>query len=190
MLELVALGSDPEIGRQVARELSGMAYVAVDDRDLPFRCLVRAVTDRPEVLGAAGDVGRYVVFSRVMRDRPEASSPGDPTPGLVAAFPLFRKTSLDREPADRHWREVHAPLALKHHPGMCDYVQLSVVETLSGPAYDGIALCGFADREDMKRRFFGSDEDRRVILDDVAKFTDPVRSLHRVVTQRSIFGPR
>ena len=50
MLELVGVGNDVEVAIEVARRLDGVCYLADpnDERDLPFRTMVRCVTDSPQ----------------------------------------------------------------------------------------------------------------------------------------------
>ncbi|MEC7916651.1 MAG: EthD domain-containing protein [Actinomycetota bacterium] len=191
MHELVAVGNDPEAAEEVARSLDGVCYIGDpnEQRELPFRALVRCVTDNPQNLAPAAGVGLYLGFSRVIRTRSTSSPTGVSSPGVTAIFPLLHHPDLTHEQADAHWRDVHAPLALRHHPGMCDYTQLSVVNTLSGPNIDGFALVSFESVESMKERFFGDDNDRDVIYRDVAAFANP-KSPRRVVATETIFGTR
>ena len=83
---------------------------------------------------------------------------------------------------------MHAPLALRHHPGMCHYLQVSIEEVVAGPAYDGIALCAFPSDQELRQRFFGGPEDRDIIAADVAMFADVVRSPRRVRMAEWRFG--
>ena len=191
MHELVAVGNDPEAAAEVARSLEGVCYIGDpnEQRELPFRALVRCVTDKPQNLAPAAGVGLYLGFSRVIRTRPTTSPIGVSSPGVTAIFPLLHHPDLTHEQADAHWRDVHAPLALRHHPGMWDYTQLSVVNTFSGPKIDGFALVSFESVEFMKERFFGDDNDRDVIYRDVAAFANP-KSPRRVVATETIFGTR
>lgn len=193
---------------------------ADDTREHPFRTLVRAVTDKPEQLAGAATKGLHVAFARVIRERPTASyaaqaaesstaneaqaaasntddeaqaaasGAGTDSPGVTAIFPMVHRPDLTHAQGDAHWRDVHAPLALRHHPGMWDYTQLSIVATIAGEPYDGFALVAFASITDMRERFFGDDHDRAVILDDIAKFADPDRSPRRVVTSERIHATR
>ena len=52
MLELVGVGNDVEVAIEAARRLDGVCYLADpnDERDLPFRTMVRCVTDSPQDL--------------------------------------------------------------------------------------------------------------------------------------------
>ena len=177
MLELIALGSDPRRAREVAAHLGAVAYAVGEDAPpaLPFRSLVRASTSDFDALAPAADLGCYVSYRRNMREE-SAERVGAQVRGVVAVFGLHREPSLTHREADEHWRDIHAPLALRHHPGMCDYRQCSVVSVLRGPRYDGFALCKFASERDLKERFFDDARGREIILADIAKFADTDRS--------------
>ncbi len=178
MLELIALGRDAAVGREIAETLGGVAYCAESERaeKAPFRSLIRVATDDLEALAPAADVGLYLSYGRVMRRESVARRPGEPTRGIVAVFGLHRNPALSHREADAHWRDVHKPLALRHHPGMCDYHQASILQVLHGEAFDGFAFCKFASEDDLRTRFFDNDEGRSIILADVAKFADPNQS--------------
>lgn len=191
MFEIVAVGNDIEAAVKASSDLGGVCYLAdpKDERALSFRTLVRCVTDNPQDLKAAAGQGTYLVFSRVIRERNTKIESGVPSPGVTAIFPLLHHPDLTHEQSDAHWRDIHAPLALQHHPGMWDYTQLSVARTLSGPEIDGFALVSFESVNSMKERFFGDENDRDVIYRDVASFADP-GSPRRVVTTETIYGTR
>jgi hypothetical protein len=175
-----ALGRDRSAAVEVARLIGGVALVDVDndDRDRPFDTLV--IGDRRVAAGRAADIGLYRVSVRPMRYQGRSWPPETVTPGVTAVFAMVRRPDLTHEQADAHWREIHAPLALRHHPGMWHYLQVSVDEVVAGPAYDGIALCGFASEQELRERFFGGPGDRDIINADVALFADVVRSPRRV----------
>lgn len=183
-LELVVIGDDIDAARRAAAATGGIAYA--DDRDdagrLPFRTLVRAVTDRPAELDPAASVGRYVVCARPQRVRPGP----DPIDGVIQINAMIGHPSLGSIGADTHWRDTHAPLALRHHVGMSQYTQLSVVHRIDGPAYDGFALCEFDSMDDLRERFFDGPEGRRVILADIASFADQERSPRRLLARRLV----
>ena len=182
VLEFVVIGNDVDAAQTVAASCRGVAYA--DDRteakDLPFRTLVRAVTDRPADLDAAGSVGRYVVCARPQRVRPGA----DPVDGVIQINAMVGHPSLGHDGADAHWRDLHAPLALRHHVAMSQYTQLSVLHRISGPEYDGFALCEFDSMNDLRDHFFDGPEGKRIILADVASFADQERSPRRLVARR------
>jgi uncharacterized protein (TIGR02118 family) len=183
-----ALGTLGSAAVDVARATGGTAHVAVDgQRDPTFTSLV--VADDRDALSGADDVGLYVVTVRRMRHQRRSWPVGAPTPGVTAAYVLVHHPDLDHAAADAHWRDVHAPLALRHHPGMWHYHQISVDEVLAGPAFDGVALCAFPSEQEMAERFFGDDEDRAVIAADVARFSDLAASPRRVRMVEWRFGP-
>jgi hypothetical protein len=172
-LELAAASNDIAGAEQVLSQVQGTAYRDLRGRDnLPFLALVTATTDRPELLEAIADVGFYLVCRRTIK-------PG--TPRAVALFPMLAHPERGHDASDAHWRDQHAPLALEHHPHMTAYDQLSVLHRFSGPEIDGFALCGFGSVEDLRERFYVSDEGVRIIGADVAKFADVKRSPNRLI---------
>jgi len=182
-----ALGSGGPEAIDIAREIGGTAFVVVNrDREPPFATLV--IGDDRDAVRRVADIGLYEVQVRPMRHQRRFWPAGDPTPGVTAAFGMVRRPDLTHEQADTHWRDVHAPLALRHHPGMWHYHQVSIDEVLDGPAYDGIALCAFASEQELAERFFGGPEDQEVIRADVATFADSVRSPRRVRMVEWRFG--
>ncbi|MGB5760410.1 MAG: EthD domain-containing protein [Acidimicrobiales bacterium] len=179
MLELVGLGSDRATA-EVAAEATG-ATVYVKHRDegdaRPYATMIRAATDRIEAVREAADVALFVCFARAIKDEPRPLPPDR----VIGSFPLVAHPDLTHRQADDHWRDVHGPLALASHSAMCDYTQLSVVATLSGRALDGIALCAFENRDDLRTKFFNDEDARAAIEADVATFADLRRSPRRVV---------
>jgi uncharacterized protein (TIGR02118 family) len=103
-----------------------------------------------------------VLEERVMRDGPRS-------PYKVVWFARFRD-DLPRQAAADHWRDVHAPIALRG-PGVDRYVQNLAVASLdlTGvvdelPAFDGFSECWFADR-DAYLRWQTSPECEELIAD-------------------------
>ena len=180
MLELVVLGSDADVGLEVAAAVGGVAYVANDSthEKAPFRSIVRAVVSDPDQLKPAADVATHLVFSRQIKEHDVTWERGTPTPGVSACFGLVHNENMTHLQTDTHWRDIHAPLALEHHAAMWDYVQLSVVRTLEGPPLDGIAVCSFPTLEDHDERFFNDAESQKIINADVSTFAN-VRSSPR-----------
>lgn len=183
-----ALGRDRSAAVEVARLIGGVALVDVDNdgRDRPFDTLV--IGDRRVAVGQAADVGLYRVSVRPMRYQGRSWPAETVTPGVTAVFAMVRRPDLTHEQADAHWREIHAPLALRHHPGMWHYLQVSIDEVVAGPAYDGIALCGFPSEQELRERFFGGPADRDIISADVGLFADAARSPRRVRMAEWRFG--
>lgn len=133
----------------------------------PFGAFVRGVV--PVEAGALAALGGLVWAWRVQEhDRRVAVSP---CPVTMVAL-MRRRPDLDRAAFVEHWLTLHAPLALRHHAGLADYRQCVVAEPLlaGGEEVDGVALLGFAGRDDLETRFYDSDEGRRVIGDDVRRF--------------------
>ncbi|MEM9563474.1 MAG: EthD family reductase [Actinomycetota bacterium] len=179
MLELVALTSDAEAGRQLADDLGGTSYRNHDgehDRR-PYSGMVRVATDRIEPLRAVADVGLFTAFARLVKAPEGAPSPDR----VVCSFGLVANPDLGHGAADDHWRDRHGPLALRSHSAMCDYTQLSIVAVHHGLALDGIALCAFDSRQDARERFYDDDDARAAIEADVAQFADLRNSPRRVV---------
>ncbi|MGQ0804194.1 MAG: EthD domain-containing protein [Actinomycetota bacterium] len=85
-----------------------------------------------------------------------------------------RPRELTHEDFAFHWTQVHAPLARRHHPGICRYVQNVVVHKLTpgGPDVDGIAELGFASLDDFRERMYDSPEGQEIIAADVREFID------------------
>lgn len=194
MLELVVLGNDIDAALAVAADVGGTALVADrdDDRDLPFRTVVRASVDDRSRLAPAAELATLVCFPRVMCQRDRPARRGAPSPGVTGVFGLVAHPDLTHQQADRHWRDVHAPLALHHHAAMWDYTQLSVVATLEQhapalPPLDGLALCAFRSLEDLRTRFFNDDASRAAIIADINAFTDTSRSPQRVLATEHTF---
>jgi uncharacterized protein (TIGR02118 family) len=83
-----------------------------------------------------------------------------------------RADGLTHDEFAAHWTEVHAPLACVHHPGVAEYTQNVVLESLTpgGAHIDGIAELGFRTRADFEQRFYDSDAGKAAIRADVATF--------------------
>jgi uncharacterized protein (TIGR02118 family) len=182
-----ALGSGGLAVTEIARSMGGVAFVAVEgQREPPFTSLVIG-EDRAAATTVA-DIGLYEVTVRRMRHQRRFWPPDTVSPGVTAAFTMVRRPGITHEQADEHWREIHAPLALRHHPGMWHYHQVSVDRVLDGPSYDGFALCAFASEQELSERFFGASEDREIITADVAEFADVTNSPRRVRLLEWRFG--
>lgn len=179
MLELVALTSDGEAAAEAAAAVGGTWYRAHEGEPdgLPYAGMVRAVTDRPEPLAEVADVGLFTCFARTIKEPTGVRLPER----VVASFGLVRRADRSHREVDDHWRDIHGPLALRCHAAMCDYTQLSVVAHLSGLELDGIALCAFDTRTDLRERFFNDDEARAEIIADVSSFANASGSPRRVV---------
>jgi uncharacterized protein (TIGR02118 family) len=114
----------------------------------------------------------YHVQEVMQKDRAQTWPRGERSPGIKGIYAVMRSPGLTPAEFARHWREVHGPLALRHHVGMCKYVQDVVVRPLtpSAPAFDGFSELHFPSARDMRERFVDSPEGGRRIAQDVAKF--------------------
>lgn len=179
MLQLVALGTDRESLQVAAEATGGVAYVSHPRQsdNIPYSTMLRVGTDLIEVVREAADVALHVCFARAIKDERDPHPPQR----VVGSFPLVAHPELSHRQADDHWRDIHGPLALRSHSAMCDYTQLSIVATLSGPELDGIALCAFESRDDLSTRFFDDDDAKAAIEADVSSFADTRRSPRRVI---------
>jgi hypothetical protein len=180
LLELAIASSDPSAARSLARSLGGTLYV--DERAsaaVPFRALATVVTDDLGAAAAAADYGLYLVARRTVK-------PGDAE--VLSLAPVLRQRALTHAQADAHWRDVHGPLALRHHAHMTHYTQLSVLHTFCGTALDGFALCGFASIDDLRERFFSEPDSREIMGADIRKFADSKGSPHPLIVRASGFG--
>ena len=72
-------------------------------------------------------------------------------------YTITRKAGMSVEEFQRHWRDVHGPIAAKM-PGCRRYVQSHVLPQLydreQQPAYDGVAELWFDDYETMQASFY------------------------------------
>ncbi len=183
---VAALGLDPdraiEAGRAaVASGRAASVVVHTAAKGDAFRSLVRATGDPAAlaaVLTGAAGVGLYRTATRDCRRHRVRWGLGEPTPGIGTIYGVARASRMTAAEFHEHWATTHRPLALRHHVGMWDYRQVSVVEPLTdaSPDYDGFAIVQFPNRADMATRFFDGDDGKRVIRADAARFTDAHRS--------------
>lgn len=178
-MELVALSSDVGALHAVVALTGGRFHeaYATEKPTAPYRAMLRTSTDAIEAISAAADVGLYVAHERVIKAPGASSSPDR----VIACFGMVAHPDLGHRGSDDHWRDRHAPLALKSHLAMCDYTQLSIVATLQGTPLDGIALCAFDSRQELSDKFFNDDAAKADIIADVSIFADTRASLPRVV---------
>jgi uncharacterized protein (TIGR02118 family) len=171
----LALASDGSPARSVT------VHTAVEGHTGSWLAVVRATGAADGLvptLAAVATTGLYATTFRRVKAHDRTWPDGEQTPGVGYMFAIVRHPSITHAEFDAHWRDVHAPLALAHHPGMWDYVQCSFDGALTdGSApLDGMAICKFATLADMKERFFDGPEGRAVIAADVARFSDVERS--------------
>ena len=185
----VAQLGDPAEAQRLGAHLAGdprVRAVAVHtDRSDDHWALVRATGDPDIIVDACrSTTGAAVaeIRSRRLRRHRVQWSTGDPTPGVSMVFDVARHPDLSTADFHRHWRDVHGPKALKHHIGMWDYDQLSLI---GGGAIDldGIAVVSFPTLDDATHRFFDTDEGAEIIRADAAFFTDAATLGRRMTTE-------
>lgn len=174
-IEYVLISDNIESIRALAADTS--SWWCFDDRadagTSPFRALVRLSEQHYAATTLPDDVtGVYRIHAREIKAGYMK---------VVSLHPMIRHPARTHEESDTHWYRQHGPLALVHHPAMSQYVQLSVDEVISGPHYDGFALCGFDNVDDLRQRFFAGPTSIDVIREDVAKFSDTKRSPRRLI---------
>lgn len=184
-MKLAAAFADKQTAGTFARETGGDLLVATKDETdhLPFAALYLGATDDLAGMQDAADVGVYLVCERTFKNRPLSALNEDQLPVSIGIFTMVANASMGTRESDRHWRDQHAPLALKVHSAMTHYYQLSVVHRFGGPDWHGFALCCFATEDDLRDRFFDSKEGERAIAEDVAQFADTRQSPRRVVAR-------
>ncbi len=122
----------------------------------------------------------YLVEEKVEREFERTWPIGERSPGVKSFFLALRNPAMTHEEFARYWGEQHAPLALKIHIGMWRYTRNVVTKALTpdAPDWDGMAILHFRSAYDLRERFYDSDEGRRAIAADVAKFSGGGRALH------------
>lgn len=179
-IEIAVTGHNIDAITELTQHLGGTLYVdeRPDTKPLPFRAMGTVVTDDMTAAHAAADVGLYVVYRRTVKAG-EA--------GAISLLPFVHPQGVTHTEADQHWRDRHAPLALEHHPHMTHYTQLSVLATLSGPTYNAIAMCGFANADDLRHRFYRDEASVGIIANDVRHFADTKQSPRPLIAQMRQF---
>jgi uncharacterized protein (TIGR02118 family) len=131
-----------------------------------------------DALGEVAVAYAYRIEQRRVKAYPRTWPDGARTPGVEIVAAMRRRPALSREAFDAHWRDRHAPLARRHHPGMWECRQCTVQEglTVGSPDFDGSAIVGFPTTLDCQTRLYDSPEGEALILEDLARFVDLGRS--------------
>jgi uncharacterized protein (TIGR02118 family) len=133
--------------------------------------------ERDDALAWLAGARGYRATVRAPKPRAVPLAPGKRSAGIVFAATALRAPQLSHAEFDAHWRDVHGPLALRHHVGMTAYEQLAVESALTATAapIDGLALLHFPDRTALETRFYDSDAGRAAIRADTDRFLDLAR---------------
>jgi uncharacterized protein (TIGR02118 family) len=124
--------------------------------------------DVARFLGAAD---AYATTEYLHRETRARQATGRPTPGVKIFCPIARLASMSRAVFADHWLGRHAPLALRHHPGLLRYAASIVDRRLSpeGEELDGFAELTF-ETASFRTGLFDSPQGERIIRDDIARF--------------------
>lgn len=136
-------------------------------------------------LRAHCDVALYRTGTRHVLRHVRTWPLGAVTPGVTMLFSIHRRPGMDVSEFHRWWEESHAPIALRHHVGMWDYAQVSVVETLYGEPMDGFAVTQWPTLDDLLHRFSSGPEGTDALRHDAAQFTDPT-TLRRFLLDETV----
>lgn len=184
-LKIAAAFADKAEAEKVANLSQSLMFEASAEKTehLPFAALVLGTSATLMALKQRTDVGLYLVTERAVLNQPLSLLEQDMLPASVGVFPMVANAEIGAEAADRHWREQHAPIALEVHTAMTHYYQLAVMHRFSGADWNGLALCCFANEDDLRNKFYNSSEGKRRVAEDVAKFADTKNSPRRVVAR-------
>jgi uncharacterized protein (TIGR02118 family) len=120
----------------------------------------------------AGTCWSYRVYEVIQKEYARDWPLGERSPGIKGVFTVGRRADLTHEQFARHWHAGHGPLAVKHHVGLCKYVQNVTLDPLTrgAPDFDGFATLHFPSAAAMRERFYDSPEGRKLIGEDVKRF--------------------
>lgn len=131
-----------------------------------------------DVQGFLAAADAYECTEHVQRAGAWPGPLGSRTPGVKMVAAMRRPEGMAHEAFVDHWLGRHVPLALARHPGLVRYVTNVVDGPLSPGAapLDGIAELHFASEEERRTRMYDSEEGRREIEADMARFIGGVEA--------------
>jgi hypothetical protein len=164
---------DRGLAAAVAAREAGATGVAVHRGET--QSVVRSTGD--DAVGKAFveccDVALYRTITRHVLRHVRTWPVDTSTPGVTMLFSIHRRPGMDVADFHQWWEQSHAPIALRHHVGMWDYAQVSVVDTVHGEAWDGFAVTQWPTLDDLMHRFSSGPEGTEALRHDAAQFTDP-----------------
>lgn len=136
--------------------------------------IVIATGDVDQLTAAArtADLGLHRTAIRRMLRHRRTWPIGTVTPSITQMYFSQRRPGLSADDYHRYWEREHRDRALRHHMGMWDYSQVSVVETLLGRHVDGITVTQWPEVEDLVQRSTNGPDGSAVIREDASRFTD------------------
>ena len=165
-------------------------YPGTDEHPADVTAVVTAWFDDgaqpdPGAWFADASITAYSVAERVCIDYERDWPDGTPSPGPRRISFVQRGGNVSRDEMGRHWRRDPLPARRVHHPALWRYVQNVVVEPLTAgaPEVDGIAELHFRTLDDLRDRFYDSDEGKRVIGTDVEQFLDRTKGWRMIVEE-------
>ncbi len=171
-------------------------YVLGRSPEEPLPGFVVEPIDRSgRLLAARGSADRVPATWRALAwaDTRAGSSPPPAPPGTLAAYHTAPHLAWDAELPDTWVKQVsfvtrradltpddyrrhhrgHIEVARVHHPGIARYQQDDLVSMEGhGPEPDGFSELWFATEDDLRERFFASDESRLVVRADTSAYID------------------
>lgn len=125
-----------------------------------------------DVAGFMGGADAYATTEHVQKSGTATRTPGQRSPGIKLVCPIVRRPDMTHAAFVEHWLTRHAPLALRHHPGLSRYVTNVVDETLppTDRKLDGIGELHFPSAEALANGLFDSVAGERIIREDMARF--------------------
>ena len=138
-------------------------------------CVVTSTGDVPALtraMSASADISLHHTMTRSLLRHRRTWDIGTPTPGPTLLYLTRARPGLSSDDYHRYWERQHGPIALRHHLGLWDYAQVSVLETLRGEHVDGIAVTQWPRMEDLAERADDGALGRSIINADAARFTD------------------
>ncbi|MBO6556414.1 MAG: EthD domain-containing protein [Pseudomonadales bacterium] len=189
-MKLAVASGDISSAKSFAQETGGIVFASTSKATdhLPFAALVVGATDDLDSAMEAGDAGVFLVCERTIKNKSLSELDTSELPGSVGLFPMVAHPVHGAKASDAHWRDDHAPLALEIHVRMTHYYQLAIQHRFTGPEWNGIAICCCATEDDLRNRFYNSEEGERRIIEDIRKFADTKRSARRVIADAGRFS--
>jgi hypothetical protein len=117
------------------------------------------------------DLGLHQTASRPLLRHRRTWELGTATPGVSMVYLTRARPGMSADDYHRYWEREHGPRALRHHLGMWDYTQVSVLRTIRGDEVNGVAVTQWARPEDLTDRFTDGPIGTSVIRHDAAQFT-------------------
>jgi hypothetical protein len=161
--------------------LGGAAFAEVaavnNERDAFAMVKLRDPTSTDAALGftlpdGARLVGGYASDEIDQKPYVRTWPSGIPSPGVKLVCFVRRTPSISHDQYLEHWRERHAPLAIRVQPAFWHYVQNHVSDWLTRdtPDFDGIGEIHCRTPGDLFTKMYADDEARRLIWEDMDRF--------------------